>query len=178
MGTEDNPLLGRMDGTRACTRTVLSLTSRRSTLCASSPARSSDLGSSDHDRSGERSRDRSTDRSRERSHGLRWQTRFSIEGFAFDVARRGDQYPSQAAAERTKFEGGARFGEPVRDASLEDENLLRREQRRFPATSSTFPPPGRFLEVDSRVGGTGSRGRGIGEAPSARWRGSVGGPDP
>jgi hypothetical protein len=78
---------------------------------------------------------------------------------------------------RTRFGGGARFGEPVREASLEDENLRRQEQWRVSDHQLHLPPPGGFLKVDSRVAGTGSRGGGIGEAPSAHWRSSVGGPD-
>jgi hypothetical protein len=56
-------------GARACTRSVASLTSKRSTRHRLSPADSRKSGSSGDDRSGERSRDRSTDRSRERSRG-------------------------------------------------------------------------------------------------------------
>ena len=57
----------KTDGTSACTRTVLSLTSKRSTLQAVPPAGSPDFGSSGHDRSRERSRDRLTDRLMDRS---------------------------------------------------------------------------------------------------------------
>jgi hypothetical protein len=56
-------------GARACTRTVASLTSKRSTRHPLSSADSGKSGASGDDRSGERSRDRSTDRSRERSGG-------------------------------------------------------------------------------------------------------------
>jgi hypothetical protein len=60
----------QQDGPRACTRTILSPTSRRSTLQGFLPAPFRDSGSSGHDRLGERLRDRLTDRSRERSDCL------------------------------------------------------------------------------------------------------------
>jgi len=56
-------------GARACTRSVASLTSKRSTRHPLSSADSGKSGASGDDRSGERSRDRSSDRSRERSRG-------------------------------------------------------------------------------------------------------------
>ena len=78
----------------------------------------------------------------------------AIEGLAFDVARRGDQCPSDAAAEGGRVSGEeARFGEPVRDAILEDENLRRREQWRFSGDQLHLPRVG-----SSRLTPAGARG--------------------
>ena len=117
-------------GARACTRSVASLTSKRSTPHRLSPADSRKFGSSGDDRSGERSRDRSTDRSRERSRGSCSWGRRQIPGRQdpMFVGRRAGYRPPP----RPAGDSGSR-----RDpgASL----IPRAEQGREPPRQSRFP---------------------------------------